>query len=135
MEDGEIKVIDCPTKEIWVDITTKPLQGMVFRLMRMELMNCPVNYEDPMEEEDPSIKQHSIPAPRTVTRKSVIATTSKTPRECVGQNRNQHTMTDKERHRGRTNFPCRNQQRTIGVARLATNTWHPGVRNHRIIRQ
>jgi hypothetical protein len=44
---GEIGVIDCPAKGMWADIMTKPLQGMGFRTMRAELMNCPVNYEDP----------------------------------------------------------------------------------------
>jgi hypothetical protein len=26
MDNGEIKVIDCPTEEMWADVTTKPLQ-------------------------------------------------------------------------------------------------------------
>jgi hypothetical protein len=39
VDDGEIKVIDCPTEEMWVDIMTKPLQGTAFRVMRAELMN------------------------------------------------------------------------------------------------
>jgi hypothetical protein len=30
VDDGEIKVIDCPTKEMWAYIMTKPLQGMAF---------------------------------------------------------------------------------------------------------
>jgi hypothetical protein len=30
VDDGEIKVIDCPTKEMWVDIMTEPLQGTAF---------------------------------------------------------------------------------------------------------
>ena len=40
VDDGEIKVIDCPTEEMWGDIMTKPLQGTAFREMRAELMNC-----------------------------------------------------------------------------------------------
>jgi hypothetical protein len=51
VDDGEIRVIDCPAEVMWVDIMTKPLQGTAFRVMRAELMNCPVNYEDPTEEE------------------------------------------------------------------------------------
>jgi hypothetical protein len=31
---------------MWADIMTKPLQGTVFRVMRAELMNCDINYED-----------------------------------------------------------------------------------------
>jgi hypothetical protein len=30
VDDGEIKVIDCPTKEMWADIMNKRLQGMAF---------------------------------------------------------------------------------------------------------
>ena len=53
----------------------------------------------------------------------------------VGQNSNRHTMTDKERYHTRNKLPQRNQQRTIGVARLATDMWQPGARNQRIARQ
>jgi hypothetical protein len=50
IHDGEIRVIDCPAEKMWADIMTKPLQGTAFCVMRAELMNCPVNYEDPVEE-------------------------------------------------------------------------------------
>ncbi len=50
VDKGEIKVMDCPTKVMWADVLTKPLQGMVFQTMRAEIMNCPVNYEDPAED-------------------------------------------------------------------------------------
>ena len=50
VDDGEIRVIDCPAEKMWADIMTKPLQGTAFCVMRAELMNCPVNYEDPVEE-------------------------------------------------------------------------------------
>ncbi len=30
VDKGEIKVMDCPTKEMWADVKTKPLQGMAF---------------------------------------------------------------------------------------------------------
>ncbi len=63
---------------------TKPLQGTAFRLMRAELMNCDVNYEDPPEEE----KSDPVTSPKTVSWKSVVSTTFKTPQECEGQNRN-----------------------------------------------
>jgi hypothetical protein len=42
VDDREIKVIDCATKEMWADIMTKPLQGTAFKIMRAELMNCPL---------------------------------------------------------------------------------------------
>jgi hypothetical protein len=49
VDEGEIKVIDCPAEEMWADILTKPLQGLAFRTMRAVLMNCPINYEDEEE--------------------------------------------------------------------------------------
>ena len=75
VDDGEIKVIDCPTEEMWADIMTKPLQGTAFRVMRAELMNCDVNYEDPPEEE----MTQPIRVRKTVSWKRVIATPFKTP--------------------------------------------------------
>ena len=64
---------------------TKLLQaGTAFRVMRAELMNCGVNYEDPPEEEE----SESVPTQKTVSWKSIVSTTFKTPQECVGQNRN-----------------------------------------------
>ena len=64
----------------------KPLQGMAFRTMRAELMNCPVKYEEP--EEDIEEDNFPISAVKTVTWKSDVATTFKTPQECVGKNGN-----------------------------------------------
>jgi hypothetical protein len=42
-------VIDCPAEEMWADVLTKPLQGMAFRTMKAQLMNCAINYEDEEE--------------------------------------------------------------------------------------
>jgi len=36
VDDGEIKVFDCPAEEMWGDIMTKPLQGTGFRVMRAD---------------------------------------------------------------------------------------------------
>ncbi len=46
VDRGEIKVMDCPTKEMWADVLTKPLQGMAFQTMQAEDINCPVNHKD-----------------------------------------------------------------------------------------
>ena len=51
VDDGKIKVIDCLTEVMWANIMAKPLQGTAFHVIRAELMNCSVNYEDPTEEE------------------------------------------------------------------------------------
>ena len=89
VDNGEIKVIDCPTEVMWADIMTKPLQGTAFHVMRAELMNCPVNYEDPTEEEAKETKRtQPISALKTVTWKSDVASPFKTPQECVGQDGN-----------------------------------------------
>ncbi len=91
VDDGEIKVIDCPTEEIWADILTKTLQGMAFRTMRAILMNCPVNYEE--AEERTTIKKtiktnaNCIPTKKTVSWKPPGAGASHTPQECIGRNR------------------------------------------------
>ena len=108
VDDGEIRVVDCPTEEMWADIMTKPLQGTAFRVMRAELMNCDVNYEDSPEEE---IEQ-PIHSPRTVSWKSVIAMPFKTLQECVGQNGNQHILRRTDRRPGKS----------LGVARLVAPT-------------
>jgi hypothetical protein len=50
VDNGEIKVIDCPAEEMWADILTKPLYGMAFQTTRDQLMNCPINYEGPSNE-------------------------------------------------------------------------------------
>ncbi len=97
VNEGEIKVIDCPAEGMWADIMTKLLQGMVFSTMRLELMNCPVNYEDPpeMAENGRAKKETGIlrtgetkqtqPSTKMVTWKRVIAMPFRTPQECVGK--------------------------------------------------
>ncbi len=82
--DGEIRVMDCPTEEMWADVMTKPLQGTAFRIMRAELMNCDVNYEDPPKEDSLG----PVPALKTVSWKKDVASYFKAPQECVGQRRN-----------------------------------------------
>ena len=151
VDDGEIKVVDCPTEEMWAAIMTKPLQGTAFRLMRAELMNCNVNYEDPPEEEEPI----PVTSPKTVSWKNVISTTFKTPQECVGQNRNLGTVRrgDTRRHHTVSNmregscavaqsgtpsirsYPLRMPERSLGVARLRTPTWRVGVSRERGARE
>jgi hypothetical protein len=103
---------------MWADIMTKLLQGTAFQVMRVELMNCPVKYEDPVEEQDPKRKQQPISAPKMVTLKSIVVTAFKTLQECVGQNRNCQNMPKMDRQPGRTKFSCGSQTRSMGVARL-----------------
>jgi hypothetical protein len=127
VDDGEIKAIDCPTEEMCADIMTKLLQETAFQVMRAEIMNCPVNYEDPAEEQDPKRKQQPISAPKMVTWKSIVATAFKTPQECVGQNRNCQNMLKMDRWLERTKFPCGSQTKSMGVVRLPRTMWQVGV--------
>jgi hypothetical protein len=127
VDDGEIKVVDCPTEEMWADIMTTPLQGTAFRLMRAELMNCDVNYEDPPEEEEPI----PVTCPKTVSWKNVISTTFKTPQECVGQNRNLSGIRRPDTRPAIRKMP----ERSLGVARLGGATWQVGVPRGRRARE
>ena len=58
IDDGEIKVVDCPTEDMWANIETKPLQGKGFRIMRAHLMNCAVDYG---EQESPTYSPTKVP--------------------------------------------------------------------------
>jgi hypothetical protein len=107
-------VLDCPTHEMWADVMTKPLQGMAFKIMRAELMNCPVNYEDPEVETDKDRTKIPLTAPKMATWKSVVATPFKAPQECVGHKRVSRTIPWKDRRLDRTKYPCG----TLGSARL-----------------
>ena len=46
-----MQICDCPTEQMWADVLTKPLQGMAFKQMRAELMNCSVEYGEDEEQE------------------------------------------------------------------------------------
>ncbi len=91
----------------------KPLQGTAFRVMRAELMNCDVNYEDQPEEET----TQPIRSPKTVSWKSFITTPFKKPQECVGQNGNRDVWQGTDRRTGRN----------LGVARLVAPMWQVGA--------
>ncbi len=119
VDDGEIKVVDCPTEVMWADIMTKPLQGTAFRVMRAELMNWDVNFEDPPEKGE----SDTVASPKMVSWKSVISTTFKTPQECVGQNKNLGTVRQGDTRRHPLGIP----ERSLGVASLRTQMWRVGV--------
>jgi len=126
VDDGEVKVLDCPSEEMWADIMTKPLQGMAFRVMRAELMNCDVNYEDPLEEEE----SESVPTQKTVSWKSIVSTTFKTQQECVGQNRNPGIL-----WRSDTRNPRGSPWGNLGVGRLGVSKRLAGATKKREARE
>jgi len=49
---GEIDLQYAPTTEMWSDVLTKPLQGRMWCVMRSNLMNVPVDYDDEAERKD-----------------------------------------------------------------------------------
>jgi hypothetical protein len=71
VDEGEIRVFDCPAGEMWADVLTKPLQGMAFRTMRAALMSCPVNYEENEEEVEAKCILQKPNRDRTPTSKTV----------------------------------------------------------------
>ncbi len=113
MDSREVKVIDCPTKEMWADVLTKPLQGMAFRTMRAESMNCLVNHYKDNECESDLAKQKQQ-AVRTGTKTAIKWMASLSPQECVGHKRFKLPTTD----------------RPYGVGR-ARSTWQVGVGHSR----
>ena len=58
---GDLEVKYAPTKEMWGDINTKPLQGQLFREMRARIMGCEVDYDD--EEERKRTHPKLLPPP------------------------------------------------------------------------
>ena len=71
-DQGEIKFRKCHTKDMSIDINTKPKQGKLFRIDRSKLMNVPINYNDELERanthpdllpkpENPTIEQSTLP--------------------------------------------------------------------------
>ena len=87
VDNWEIKVIDCSVEEMWADILTKPLQGNAFQTMRAQLMNCPINYEDTSNEPMKQLTRKPVAAKQSVMWGGTKQVPSRTPQECVGQNR------------------------------------------------
>ena len=85
-------------------------------------MNCDVNYEDPQEEEE----SESVPTRKTVSWKSIVSTTFKTPQECVGQNRNPGVL-----RRSDTRSPHGIPPGNLGVARLGVSKSPAGATKKR----
>jgi hypothetical protein len=89
---GEMKVTHCPTKEMWADVYTKPLQGGAFRLTRSKLMNCSVDYEDEEVSEEKSPKMSVVNEgkarsnkPKPVTGRVSRQAPTQALQECVGR--------------------------------------------------
>jgi hypothetical protein len=88
-------------------------------------MNCPVNYEEPEE----SVEEDNLPisAAKTVTWKSDVRTTFKTPQECVGQNGNHKGKPVMDRRRRNSYQESKVTCGTLGKARLVSTGRPMGV--------
>ena len=53
-DKGEVKITDCPAEVMWADVSSNPLQGTLFKVMRDKLMKCGVNYKDGHWAEQPA---------------------------------------------------------------------------------
>ena len=69
-----MRVIDCPSENMWADVLTKLLQGMAFERMQAELMNCSVDYE---EDDERETTLHT----KSLSERGQIP--SQTPQECI----------------------------------------------------
>jgi len=49
VDHGKLEIQHEGTDNMWLDVLTKPKQGMLFYIMRAKLMNCPVHYDDAAE--------------------------------------------------------------------------------------
>ena len=81
-----LEIRHAPTEERWSDVLTKPLQGMLFKRMRAELMNVDVNYNDKIEQKNthPKLLPQAVEDLSSETvellAKSGVASTSRTVR-------------------------------------------------------
>jgi hypothetical protein len=87
IDSKDIRVVHCPTEEMWADVLTKPFHGKAFRVMQSKLMNCSEEYKD-SETNDKKIAQakdaeKQCKASLVPERMSLQAPTQ-TLQECVG---------------------------------------------------
>ena len=111
IDSGEIKVTDCPAEQMWADVLSKLLQGIAYRTMRAELMNCPVNYEEEEDPDAPEPNQTAALGWKMVTCESRKPAPTKAPQECVGPNKQKQPTREPTRGERRTD-------RQVGVARI-----------------
>ena len=52
LDSGDLEIKHAPTEDMWSDVRTKPQQGMLCKLMRAELMNCYLHYDNELEQKN-----------------------------------------------------------------------------------
>jgi hypothetical protein len=95
-----VKIVHCPTEEMWANLPTKPLQGKA-RMMQAKLMSCDVEYEEKETEigkaganQNQTTNSKTSPVRGGMTKQGP----TRPLQECVGgsQNRGQTRATDRQ---------------------------------------
>ncbi len=74
---GEITIEHCPTKQMWTDINTKPIQGSVFREFWGHVMGIPTDYND----NNYKLRVKTLPPVNSIL---PVPKAQKESQECVG---------------------------------------------------
>ena len=77
VDSEEDKIVDCPAGVMWADVLTKPLQGIESIKMRVQLMNCAMEYKDK--------KQSATKKCKTLIDQTSQQDAIQTVQECVGR--------------------------------------------------
>ena len=85
VDDGEVKIKHLPDEKMWINMNTKPSQGIRFETNRSHLQNIPVHWPDE------SLPGHSAPT----------NTMSLAPQECVGRHRQKAMQGDARKSNAR----------------------------------
>ena len=74
---GDLSIQHKGTKDMWTDVNTKPVQGLLFRKFRHEMMGAPVDYDDDVERRNthpmllPKIENKRLTIPETELLKDI----------------------------------------------------------------
>jgi hypothetical protein len=74
---GDLTIQHMGTKTMWADVNTKPVQGLLFRKFRHEMMGVPVEYDDDVERRNthpmlmPKIENERLTIPETELLKEI----------------------------------------------------------------
>ena len=85
---GDLLIQHKGTKDMWADVNTKPIQGLLFRKFRHAMMGVPVEYDDDAERRNthpmllPKIKNERLTIPESELLKeiAVLAPTKRRPK-------------------------------------------------------
>ncbi len=114
VNQGDIVVEHCPTKQMWTDINTKPKQGAVFCKFRGHMMGIPVDYIDADYINKVPLRPNVSMLPLT---KEQLAS-----QECVGEQES-HNKPTKDRLDG----SVRDKSLQPPIIMIGGSAWSPSV--------